>query len=166
MSARISDEIQRLKGQRPTQVREPEASNVPQGKPKMPKHLGPIARDKWRELVKELAKRGTLTKADSNALELYCETYQQWRACLAEIEKHGAMVDTFVTDSSGESHSKRVPNPAEKLAVQLFNALRQMCKEFAITPASREKAKPAKPAPKPKRKPERGEDTSGEPIIL
>lgn len=156
MSARISDEIHRVKGTRPTQAAAPQESTVSAGRPKMPKHLSPIAKDKWRELVRLLDARGTLTKADAEAMEIYCETYAQWRACRAEIDAHGVMVDTFVTDSSGESHTKRVQNPAQKLAVQLQNALRAMLKEFAATPASREKARPAKPAPTKNKEPKPG----------
>lgn len=156
MSVPLSEEVHRLKGTRPTRAAAPQEFAA--GRPSMPRHLSPIARDKWKELVRLLSQRGTLTKVDANALELYCETYQQWRACLDEIAKHGVMVNVTVTDSSGESFSKRVQNPAQKLAVQLFNALRQMLKEFAATPASREKAKPTKPAQPPKRKLEPGED--------
>lgn len=122
----------------------------------MPKHLTPVARDKWKELVRLLAARGTLTKADSNALELYCETYAQWRLCLDEIAENGVMVDVTVTDSSGKNFTKRVQNPAQKMAIQLQNSLRQMLKEFAATPASREKAKPAKPPVKKSEEPEPG----------
>jgi P27 family predicted phage terminase small subunit len=89
-------------------------------------------------------------------LELYCVTYEQWLACVEEVRKHGVMVDAEVTDSSGEAHTKRVINPAGKLGAQLHNALRQMLKEFAATPASREKAKPAKPAPTKKKEPKPG----------
>ena len=138
-----------MRGTRPSRAAAAKESAVVSGRPKMPKHLSPVARDKWKELVRDLSARGTLTKADASALELYCETYAQWRACLEEVLKYGVMVETTVTDSSGESFTKRVQNPAQKLAIQLQNSLRQMLKELGFTPASREKAKPAKPA-KPK----------------
>lgn len=160
----LPDELHKLKGTRPTRAAAPQEPNDQRARPKMPKHLSTLAKDKWRDFVRELDKRGTLTKVDSNALELMCETYAQWRACLAEIEKYGVMVDTIVTDSNGEAHTKRVQNPAQKLAIQLQNALRAMLKEFSATPASREKAKPAKPAPPKPRKLEPGEDP--DPIFL
>src|SRR5215472_2260523 len=119
MSASIRDDQHWLKGSRPTRAKEPTPSQLTGGKPKMPKHLSPIARDKWRELVRLLTARGTLTRADAEAMAIYCETFAQWRGCLEEIAKHGVLVDTTVTDSSGESHTKRVQNPAQKLAVQL-----------------------------------------------
>jgi P27 family predicted phage terminase small subunit len=109
----------------------------------MPKHLGSVAAEKWRELVRLLAKRGTLTRVDSSALEIFCETYARWRGLCDEIHEHGAMVDVTVLDNCGEPHTKRVQNPAAKLAVQLENSMRAMLKEFSATPASREKSKPA-----------------------
>lgn len=128
---------------------EQQPSQFQAGRPRMPKHLSPVAQEKWKEMVRLLAKRGVLTKVDSTALEIFCETYARWRMLLEEIQKHGALVETVVLDNNGEPHTKRVPNPASKLAAQLETSQRQMLKEFTATPASRDKAKPAAPE-KPK----------------
>ena len=65
------------------------------------------------------------------------------------------MVDTIVLDSNGEPHTKRVQNPATKLAAQLETSMRAMLKELSATPASREKTRPAAPAaPKEEEYPE------------
>lgn len=111
----------------------------------MPLHMTGIAMDRWKEMVKILRVRGTLTKGDGPALELYCETYARWRACLKEVEEHGVMVDVTVLSSSGAEITKRVQNPAAKLAAQMENSLRAMLKEFSATPASRERTKPTAP---------------------
>src|SRR5205807_9778783 len=93
LSAQLPDALHRWHGTRPSRATAAQESTAVGGKPKMPKHLSPIARDKWKELTRALAQRNTLTKVDANALELYCETYAQWRGCLAEIETNGVMVD-------------------------------------------------------------------------
>lgn len=143
---RKTDGEHKLTGTR-SQAKPDVESTFPAGRPRMPKHLCSVAADKWRELVRLLAKRGTLTQVDSSALEIFCETFARWRGLCDEIRERGAMVDVTVLDSSGVAHTKRVQNPAAKLAVQLENSMRAMLKEFSATPASREKAKPAAKEP-------------------
>lgn len=143
----ISDEAHRLRGTRPTRAKAPEGSKYRAGRPKMPKHLTAVAAEEWKRVVKLLGKRGTLTAADAPALEQYCVQYARWRALLAEIDQHGVMVeDTFLT-KSGEPITRRVQNPAVKLAAQIETSMRQMLKEFSATPASREDTTPAAPDP-------------------
>lgn len=144
MPSRVSNEMHKLRGTRAPRETAA-ASRVAGGRPKMPKHMTGIAADRWKEMVKILRARGTLTKGDGPALELYCETYARWRACLKEVEDHGVMVDVTVLGSSGEPFTKRVQNPAAKLAAQMENSLRAMLKEFSATPASRERTKPTAP---------------------
>ena len=146
---RISDELHNLRGTRRTRA-DDRPSKFESGRPRMPKYLSAIAAEKWKETVRLLAKRGTLTRADATALEILCVTYERWRALCDEIREHGPMVDVTVLDSSGTAHTKRVQNPAAKLAAQLENSMRAMLKELSATPASREKAKPAAPEKPPK----------------
>jgi P27 family predicted phage terminase small subunit len=143
---RKTDGEHKLSGTK-SQARPDLESTFPAGRPRMPKHLCSVAADKWRELVRLLAKRGTLTQVDSSALEIFCETFARWRGLCDEIAKHGAMVDVTILDNCGEPHTKRIPNPAAKLVCQLENSMRAMLKEFSATPASREKSKPAAAAP-------------------
>jgi P27 family predicted phage terminase small subunit len=118
------------------------------GRPKRPKNLPPVADEEWKRITRELAKRGTLTTVDSSALEVYVRLYAQWRSYCDEIEKRGAMVDEEVLDKNGEAHTRRVVNPAGKLAIQLGNAVRAYQKEFSATPASRDRTKPGIVPPK------------------
>ncbi len=106
------------------------------GRPKLPKHLTPVAQEKWKELVKVLSKRGTLTKADGTLIELASETYALWRLYVADVHTRGPYVD-------GE------PNPSTKHCTAMENTLARYMVQLGITPASREKAKQtAPPAPK------------------
>jgi P27 family predicted phage terminase small subunit len=119
------------------------------GRPKMPPNLSSDAEVEWRRITKELRKRGTLTRVDASALEVYCEMYARWRACLKDIQAHGPVIESTWIDAEGEVHTKRIENPASKIAGRLENSLRAYQKEFSITPSSREKTKPtAVPAPK------------------
>lgn len=95
-----------------------------------------------------LRERGTLTKADGPAIELYVQTYCRWRACIAEIESKGDFVDVQFSGADGVVFTKRTPNPASKLAGQIGNSLRAMQVQLGATPGSREKAKKTTPDPK------------------
>ncbi len=161
MSARIPDEKHWLKGTRPTRAAADDSdsgNNFVAGRPKMPSDLSKVAQEEWKRIVRELRKRGTLTKVDSSALEVYVRFYAQWRALCAEVDERGPMVNDEFLDKNGELHTRRVYNPAAKLAIQLGTSLRLYQKEFSVTPASREKAKPAAQPEPPKRKTEPGED--------
>lgn len=114
------------------------------GRPQCPSYLEGAARDEWRRVVHLLAERGTLTRADGPALELYCQTYSAWRQCVEEIAKDGPICEVVVLDARGEPHTVRKQSEASKLATKLSASLRQLLKELGSTPASREKATPAK----------------------
>jgi P27 family predicted phage terminase small subunit len=126
------------------------------GRPTMPVGLTDLEKSKWREMVRLLAARGTLTKADGPALELYVATWSRWRKCLEEIDKYGVLVTVDYAGAGGEACSKRIPNPASKLAAQLEVSLRQLLKELGSTPASRDKTRPARPDPTRKQPPKPG----------
>lgn len=136
--------MRRLPGEYPPK---PEAVHAKAQRPPMPKHLSGIAADRWRELVKMLHKRGTLTKADGPALEILCEQYARWRACQEEILKHGVMVEEEVSNGKDSIYTRRSLNPACKLATMLENSMRAMLQQIGSTPASREKSRPAKVPP-------------------
>ena len=117
------------------------------GRPRIPKHMSPIAVERWREMLRLLKARGVLSRIDGPALEIYCETYAQWRAYLLEIENEGAMVETPVTNANGQPITKRIVNPAQKMATQLLNSMRGMLSQLGSTPVTRERPKPTKENP-------------------
>jgi P27 family predicted phage terminase small subunit len=125
------------------------------GRPKMPKDLPPVAEAEWRRMCKQLLKRGTLTAVDSSALEIYVRMFARWVKVAAMAEEE-PLVETEWTDSAGAVHKKVVENPASKIAARLEISLRNYQKEFAATPASRDKAKRAAPPVTDKHEPEPG----------
>jgi P27 family predicted phage terminase small subunit len=131
------------------------------GKPKKPEYLSTIASAKWDEMVSLLRKRGTLTKADGSALEIFCEGWARWRALLLELANEGEMVEHTVLTGNGTPITKRIVNPAAKLASQLETSLRNSLREFSATPVTRDRTKPAKekPAPKASTKPFKAEES-------
>jgi P27 family predicted phage terminase small subunit len=142
-------DVHALQGTMPNYYSEPAQSQFPAGRPRMPKDLSAVAQLEWKRMVRELARRKTLTAVDASALALYCETHARYRACLIQLDKDSQFIETTWTDSGGAVQSKLAEHPASKLCTRLENSLRQFLKEFSATPASRDKAKPAKP-PAPK----------------
>lgn len=126
------------------------------GRPKCPKYLAGEARAEWQRIVRLLAARGTLTCADAPSLELYVLTYSSWRKCQEEIQREGPITEITVLDSRGEAHTVRKQSEASKLAAKLASQMRQLLKEMGSTPASRERATPAKDGFKDKEPPQPG----------
>jgi P27 family predicted phage terminase small subunit len=111
----------------------------------MPSHLGPEARRAWRGLVKLLAERGTLSRADAMMLSLWAETQSRWIQSKAELAARGITIEVTVLDSNGIAHTTWKPNPALRTVEQCEKSLRALAREFGCTPQSRERVKPAKP---------------------
>src|SRR5262249_33949181 len=134
-----------LKGSVPQYPPHTDSAGVPvqivAARPKMPKDLPAVAQAEWKRLVKELYRRGVLTRVESSALEIYCRMFARWKAASEEVEKRGVLIETTWTDSEGTEHSKLIENPASKVAARLESNLRQMLQQFSATPASREKVK-------------------------
>lgn len=145
---RLPDTHHKLLGTKYRDRREP--SQVAAGRPKMPDHLSDNAKKEWRRIVSLLEQRGTLSKADSAVLALYCETHARWLQAKQEVATHGLMIEATVLDSAGEQVTTRKPNPALKVAENAERGLRGYLKEFGMTPSSRERVKPTKPEEKPK----------------
>jgi P27 family predicted phage terminase small subunit len=147
MQPRKSKELHALTGTKPHYKTDDETASVfVGGKPKMPKDLPPEAQTEWKSLVKELTKRGTLTRADSSSLQIYVVMWARWRKVSAMAQANPVTEIVWV-GKDGEEHSKVVEHPASAMAARLENSLRNMLKELSATPASRERTKPTAPKP-------------------
>jgi P27 family predicted phage terminase small subunit len=142
-----SPEYHQLVGTRATRANN-EPSPHTAGRPSCPSYLSPVAKKEFRRIVKILTARGTLTPGDGPAIELYCQSYARYRACIVEIETLGDFVDVQYTGADSAVFTKRAVNPASKLATQLANSLRAQLIQLGATPSAREKAKQTKPDPK------------------
>jgi P27 family predicted phage terminase small subunit len=129
---------------RPTRARA--ADKFASGRPACPAHVkaDPVAFECWRRIVKLLAARGTITKADGPSIELYVATYCDWLSARVEVKTHGLIVETVLAGKDGETYTVRKENPAQKIVDRCAGTMRQLLKEFGATPAARERAKVAK----------------------
>jgi P27 family predicted phage terminase small subunit len=102
-----------------------------------PEWLQGDARAEWINKAAMLDRLGLLTEADLHALELYCQTYAQWREAQRMIDQFGLIVQS----------TKGFPAMSPWLHVAHM-AQAQMMKlliEFGLTPSSRSRVASAKP---------------------
>jgi P27 family predicted phage terminase small subunit len=145
MRARKSLAEHELSGTEPQYV-DAAAPPFRRSKPKMPDDLSPAAETEWKRLVKELSKRGTLTRVDSSMLEVYVRMWSRWKK-VAALAEENPVTDVSWIDKNDTEHFKTIEHPASAMASRLENSLRNMLKELSATPASRERTRPLKQQP-------------------
>lgn len=97
--------------------------------PEPPDWLEGEAREEWDRIVNELQKTYLISPLDAVSLASYCRIYAVWREADRDVEEKGL---TFVSDNGNIRC-----NPAAKLSLQLFEAMRRMGAEYGFTPAAR-----------------------------
>jgi P27 family predicted phage terminase small subunit len=90
--------------------------------------------------------RGSLTAGDSQGLALHCECIARWIACQKQINQEGLMQTVTVLDKHGEKISRSKAHPCLKIAQDCERSLRVSLASLGLTPQSREKIVPTKPA--------------------
>lgn len=104
--------------------------------PQAPAWLPIDAKDEWNRVAPGLAERQTLTPQDMGVLESYCLAAGMIRSSQKLIAAEGEMVE----NARGEM--KR--HPAYQTLFQSLTESRRLAAELGLTPASRNKATPAK----------------------
>ena len=97
--------------------------------PQAPDWLEGEAREEWDRVVAELSKTCLVSPLDALSLASYCRVYAMWREADRQVKEHGI---TFISDNGNIRC-----NPAAKLCLSLFEALRRMGAEFGFTPSAR-----------------------------
>lgn len=109
----------------PTNENEPTITNE---RPTMPGHLAPDAVEEWERIVPIMEAMGTLSTDSGPALEMYCESYANWRAAKLDIAANGLVV-------ASPHGSKK--NPAFDVATKCAEIMLKCLREFGLTPSSR-----------------------------
>jgi P27 family predicted phage terminase small subunit len=121
-------------------------SKVSADVPKMPSYLSPDGRKEWRRLLPLLTERQSLTAGDAQGLALHCECFARWVACQKKINEEGITQTVTVLDKSGHPVTRTKPHVCLKIAQDCERSLRISLASLGLTPMSREKVIPAKPA--------------------
>jgi P27 family predicted phage terminase small subunit len=77
---------------------------------------------------------GVLTRIDSNALELYCDTFARWLDAVASLQKHSSVM--AIRDKAGTiiGYADR---PEVARADRLLSQIQRLGSRFGLTPADR-----------------------------
>jgi P27 family predicted phage terminase small subunit len=114
--------------------------------PRMPSYLSPDAKKEWRRLLPLLMSRSSLTAGDAQSLALHVECFARWVACQKQINREGLMQVVTVLDKSGQQVTRTRPHACLKIAMDCERSLRVSLASLGLTPQSREKIIPTKPA--------------------
>ena len=101
-------------------------------RPKWLKH-DKIAQREWRKIVPELKRLGLLTNIDTTALAMYCEAVSEYVTAVQEIREQGATIQ--YTNAKG--HTNTIENPAIQVKKKNYQVIKDMLKEFGLTPSAR-----------------------------
>ena len=118
-------------GKRPVNDREPKP---PRTRPRRPKWLEGDGRKAWEDLVPLLDGMGVLTLVDRRALARYCKLWARWVTLSKLIDEHGEVYP--VRDKEGKTVAFRML-PQVKIVESLSAELRQLEREFGLTPSAR-----------------------------
>lgn len=116
-------------GRKPLNKTEPSAGKHPE----KPLHLTGESAALWDRLCEMFESMGILDMADGLAIELICETYEEWRRNMEVIKKNGGVYST--KSITGEKILRQLPHVAQ--ASDAWKRIRSMLSEFGLTPSAR-----------------------------
>src|ERR671931_1875478 len=94
-----------------------------------PPELGPLARQEWDRLLRELTASDLLKNVDRGPLALYCAAYALWAEATDALQKYSAMMKS----PSGYP----IQSPYVSIANRQAEIMMRIASEFGFTPASR-----------------------------
>jgi P27 family predicted phage terminase small subunit len=121
--------IRRLEGNRGKRAWNHDEPEPPDGIPRCPKHLAPIARTEWRRVARTLHAMGVLTTIDRAALAAYCQSYAKW----VEAEQRLKETPPLLKSPSGYVQQ----SPWMAIANKQLELMGRYMTELGMTPASR-----------------------------
>ena len=114
---------------------------APPEAPALPDSLDEYGKCEWYYLTELLAEMNLLSRADKAAIEIYCQTFSEWRKAVDVCNQHGAW--TTFHDKDGNIQTRR--NEFDKIRERSAECLRRWLVEFGLTPSSRARVQVNKP---------------------
>ncbi len=121
--------IRRLEGNRGKRAWNHDEPEPPDGIPRCPKHLAPVARTEWRRVARALHAMGVLTPIDRAVLAAYCQSYAKW----VEAEQKFRETPPLLLSPSGYVQQ----SPWMAIANKQLELMGRYMTELGMTPASR-----------------------------
>jgi P27 family predicted phage terminase small subunit len=126
-----------LRGDHPERINlnEPQPADLPVT---MPGYLSQEAQGKWADLAPHLLAMGVLSAADVDMLAAYCECYARWRRLVVMAAKSPPVFKRKgQAGDDGVEETVLVKNPLWGMVRDADAALRNMAREFGLTPSAR-----------------------------
>lgn len=120
-----------MRGRKPKPARraDRQAPAPPDGLPRCPAHLSPVARKEWRRLAKPLYDMGVLSTTDRAALAAYCQAWGRW----VEAEEQLAKTPPLLKTPSGYVQQ----SPWLSVANKQLEIMGRYMAELGLTPSAR-----------------------------
>lgn len=106
------------------------------GRPLKPVWLTGEAGKMWKTVTAQLEALGTLAKCDGNAVARYCEMSIRWASAAEFLRKYGESYP--IKDDAGKVRCFQ-PFPQVAIVNKLSGELRQLERQFGLTPGARDK---------------------------
>jgi len=102
--------------------------------PDPPDGMTKDARSAWLIFAKQLAGMRVMTKADTAALQMLCESWVRWKDATADVAKNGFMVKS--------PNGYPLQNPMLAVANKAQDQCLKLLAEFGLTPSARSRIRP------------------------
>ena len=114
---------------------------APLGAPECPDYLNATATAEWRYMSTVLDEMSLLSRADRAALEIYCQTFSEWRHACDMVAQQGAVIQM---ETKAGILPKR--NPFDLIRERTAQTCAKLLTEFGLTPSSRSRVQVEKKA--------------------
>jgi P27 family predicted phage terminase small subunit len=112
--------------------------------------LSKLAKKCWREVVKILEARGTLTLGDGELLLVYATTKERFLLAKAKVDAEGLQVRETRYSRNGGPYEVTVTNPMLEIQMDAEAQMLAIASKLGLTPVDRDKPKPVTQKPKVK----------------
>lgn len=97
-----------------------------------PVHFSARHVEKWNWVCARLSEKSLLTETDSDAVQIYVETWCVYEDCAADVRENGTVL--WIETSAGK---KPITNPAYRHMKDSESTLRMIWDHFGMTPRAR-----------------------------
>ena len=116
-------------------------SDVIASRPSFPKNISQSAKKKFKQLVRMLEQRRTVTAGDQEILRLYVVLFDRHERALGRLLAEGDIVDSEVVSKTGEVYTVQKTNPSLKIAEVCETKMANILSQLGLTPRTRTQVK-------------------------
>jgi P27 family predicted phage terminase small subunit len=143
-----------LQGTKPNYASKVLESHIVGGRPKCPRFLAPVAKKKFRSLMRELEARRVLSPGDGSLLTLAATLWGRWLTAQQHVDEEGAVVSVTRFTKTGTEYQQDTKNKWLEIAQATEKQLAAILVSLGLSVNHRDKAKPTTAAAEKNHAPE------------